>query len=316
LNEEVGTVLADGLEEMFFNLKETLPEPLRLMLDATLWTHHAIAVLVGWLAKTTGDHGDREAIRIGRHAGATAFRMVPNPSIAALDEARAKLAQFWTNVTNLSCERSIQSVASGNLNDLCVTLRYWWAKELADPTVPLPVSPGFVIYDEGQAHDEPTRHLMWRRWLWLFNIFQTLPGVLLATQAGFQDNDHAGLRIITSARPGAGAQKAAHGAAWQEVLDQTVSALIEGLNVLIGAGLDPPDEVGYEMEQSGEVVAEAELAWIGRKLVLLMPAHMDYRAVWEAHGWKTVIAEGEWQQQLIESLANRAVEESSLQEKK
>ena len=69
------------------------------------------------------------------------------------------------------------------------------------PSCADPAKPGFVIYNEAHAHDEPTRHLMWRRWLWLFNIFQTLPGVLFATQTGLDANDHALLTIVTGAAP-------------------------------------------------------------------------------------------------------------------
>jgi DEAD/DEAH box helicase domain-containing protein len=314
LNEKVETTLADGLDAMCFNPKDTLPPALRVMLDESLWTHHAMAVLISWLAKPTGNDGDQHAVKLAHHAGATAFRMVPNPTIPALEEARTKLAQFWSDVTNPPCERATQSVASGNLNDLSLTLRYWWPKELADQAAPIPPSPGFVIYNEAHAHDEPTRHLMWRRWLWLFNIFQTLPGVLMATQAGLEAEDHAVLTVVTAARPGAGAQGAAHAAAWEQVIEQAMGALGDGLRALMDAGLPPPDEVGYELEQAGEVAAEAELAWIQRRLALLMPAHIDRQSVWEAQGWKTVVAEGEWQQRLAQELGNHSAQAGAQQE--
>jgi DEAD/DEAH box helicase domain-containing protein len=316
LNAEIDTTLADDLDAMCFNQKEALPPSLRAMLNGSLWSNHPIAVLIRWLATSTGDDADQAVIKTAHHAGATAFRMVPNPSIPALEEARNKLAQFWTTLANLPCERSAQGVGSGNVNDLCLTFRYWWAKELAIPASTVPVNPGFVIYDESQAHDEPTRHLSWRRWLWLFNIFQTLPGVLLATQPGLQGNDHAGLTIITSARPGSGAQAAAHGAAWEQVLEQTLSILVDGLSTVMAAGLPPPDEVGYELEQAGEVVAEAELAWIGRKLVLLMPVQTDYQPFWELNGWQTVIAEGQWLDRIMPQLSTHVVDNESQQEKK
>src|SRR5439155_11589286 len=130
------------------------------------------------------------------------------------------------------------------------------------------------------AHDEPTRHLMWRRWLWLFNTFQTLPGVLLATQSGLEANDHAVLIVLTGARPGTGAEGAAYAAGWEQVIEQAMRGLEDGLRALMDTGLPSPDEVGYELEQAGDVVAEAELAWIRQKLVLLMPAHVDRQPVW------------------------------------
>jgi DEAD/DEAH box helicase domain-containing protein len=316
LNAEIDTSLADDLDAMCFNRKEELPPSLRAMLNGSLWSHHSIAVLIRWLATPTGDNADQAVIKTAQHAGATAFRMVPNPSIPALEEARNKLAQFWTTLANLPCERSAQGVGSGNVNDLCLTFRYWWAKELAIPASTVPVNPGFVIYDESQANDEPTRHLSWRRWLWLFNIFQTLPGVLLATQLGLQGNDYAGLTIITSVRPGSGAQAAAHGAAWEQVLEQTLSILVDGLSTVMAVGLPPPDEVGYELEQAGEVVAEAELAWIGRKLVLLMPVQANYQPFWEQNGWRPVIAEGQWQERIMQELSTHVVDNESQQEKK
>ena len=313
-DEKVETTLADGLDAMCFNSKDEIHPSLRLMLDESLWTHHAMAVLIRWLAKPADDSGDQHATKIAHHAGATAFRMVPKPDNAALKEARSKLIQFWNGVKDLPCERATQSVASGNLNDLSVALRYWWPKELADQAAPIPSSPGFVIYDEAHAHDEPTRHLMWRRWLWLFNIFQTLPGVLLATQAGLEADDHAILTVVTAARPGAGAQGAAHAAAWEQVTEQAMGALGNGLRYLMDAGLSPPDEVGYELEQAGGVVAEAELAWIQRRPALLMPAHLDRQSVWEAQGWKTVVAEGEWQQRLAQELGNHSARAGAQQE--
>ena len=304
LNEEVDTTLVDALDAMCFNSVEGLSEQLRLMIESRLWTEHAISVLIQWLAKPAGENVDTTAMKVARHAGATGFRMVPNPTDASLEGARVKLAQFWSNIANIPCERSSQGVASGNVNDLCLAVRYWWPREMADPALPLPVSPGFVIYDESQAQDEITRHLSWRRWLWLFNVFQTLPGVLLATQAGLEGSDHGGLTIVTSVSPATGAQEAAQGAAWADVLNQTVAVLQEPLTVLSKAGLPPPDEVGFEMEEGGEVVAEAELAWTVNKLVLLMPVQLSYQQMWETEGWKTVVAEGEWPEQLIQALGS------------
>jgi DEAD/DEAH box helicase domain-containing protein len=170
-----------------------------------------------------------------------------------------------------------------------------------------------VIYNEAHAHDEPTRHLTWRRWLWLFNIYQTLPGVLLATQSGLEADDHAVLTIVTAARPGTGAG-AAHAAGWERVIEQAMSELGNSLRALMDAGFPAPDEIGYELQQAGEVVAEAELAWTGRKLALLMPAHKDGQVVWKAHGWKTVVAEGEWQQRLTEELGNHRTQTDGTQE--
>ena len=220
MDEKLETTLADGLEAMCFNPRDKLPPPLRSMLDESFWTQHAVALLLHWLGKPIGESGDQQAGKLTRHAGATAFRMVPNPSSPELEDARTKLDQFWNGLEQLPCERPAQSVACGNVNDLSLTLRYWWPSELANSAALIPPSPGFVIFNDAHIQDEPERHLIWRRWLWLFNIFQTLPGVLLATQAGLEAGDHEALTISVGARPGSGAQGVAHAAAWEEVIER------------------------------------------------------------------------------------------------
>ena len=42
------------------------------------------------------------------------------------------------------------------------------------------------------------------------------------------------------------------------------------------------------------MIAEAELAWTARRLVVLMDRHLEFRAAWEARGWRTIAAEGPW----------------------
>jgi hypothetical protein len=74
--------------------------------------------------------------------------------------------------------------------------------------------------------------------------------------------------------------------------------------------------VGYEFEQMDGVAAEAELAWLQRKLVLLMPVHVAGTAVWRANGWKTIVAENDWPQRLSDELANRAAQEDIQQEER
>lgn len=308
------SVLADSLDVMCFNSTEQLTKPLRTMLDDNYWSRHAVAVLLHWLGKPTGEDGDQQGKKLARHAGATAFRMVPNPVNPALESARAKLIQFWSGLEQLPCEQPAKSVACGNINDLSLRLRYWWPSELASSATLIPASPGFVIFDDAHLHDEPERHLVWRRWLWMFNIFQMLPGVLLATQTGLDAGDHAALSISTGTAPASGAQGAAHAAAWECVIEQAMSTLAEGLHALMVAGLPPPDEVGYELDQGSEVIAEAELAWLQRKLVILMPVHADSSSVWESNGWKVVVAEGEWPQSLADELTYRSAQEDKQQE--
>jgi len=133
--------------------------------------------------------------------------------------------------------------------------------------------------------------------------------VLLATQAGMEASDYSAITIATGTRPVSNAQGSVHAAAWERVIEQAMGYLADGLSVLLDAGMSPPDEVGYEFEQDGDVVAEAELAWLQRKLVLLLPEHAMSAPVWQANGWTIVVAENEWPQRLIDELGNQAVQD-------
>jgi hypothetical protein len=93
-----------------------------------------------------------------------------------------------------------------------------------------------------------------------------------------------------------------------------MSSLADGLQALMDAGFSPPDEVGYELEQAGSVVAEAELAWVAQKRVLLMPAQADSAAVWQVNGWETWMADGPWPQQLVDALGHNGAQEDAQQE--
>lgn len=304
---KLDTVLADCLDALCFNPKELLPPSLRSMLSESLWSNHALAVLVQWLGTPTGETSDQQVIKMARHAGATAFRMVPNPTKPELKEAQVKLDQFWAGFDELQCDRPIKSVACGNLNDLSLTLRYFWPHDLVQEALPIPNSPGFILLNEACLHDDIVGHLLWRRWLWLFNIFQMLPGVFLATQAGLENRDYSEITVITGVSKSSGGNGAANASAWERVIEEAMGDLRDGLHTLMDEGFPPPDAVGYELEEAGNVVAEAELVWEKQRIVLLLPAHADSESVWISKGWNALMGEGEWPKRVVDALSGQNI---------
>jgi DEAD/DEAH box helicase domain-containing protein len=197
-------------------------------------------------------------------------------------------------------------VACGNLNDPLLTFRYWITQALADPVAAAPKSPGFLALDPAAAESEPDQHRAWRRWLWMFNTLQHLPGVFLATREGLLGADHNAIAPAESAKSASGGGQAAEAAGWSEVMDQAMEFLLPGLQELHNAGAPVPDEVGYELEDAGEVVAECELAWTSRKVVLLLDHHADSEAAWVGRGWQAVKASPGWPTQLLNTLNESA----------
>jgi hypothetical protein len=297
------TDLSGGLDAMCFNPYQAIPQALRDKYDGKLWNHNAIASLLLWLSKPADETADAYAAKLTRHAGATAFRMIPRPNDPSLNDARDTLTRFWGSLQDLPCEKPTQSAACGNVDSSAVQFRYWWPADIAKTDDPVPPSQGFVVFDDRESGDEPGRHHAWQLWLWLFNVLQHLPGVFLATKAGLEGGDYKTLSVPAAARPAAGAAAAAEQAAWNDVVAQAMSNLSEGLLALAACGAPPPDEVGYELAEGGDVVAEAELAWTGRKVVLLM--HADGEAPWRSRGWTTIIAAAGWPERIAEDLKAR-----------
>ena len=302
LDGQTETVLADCIEKLCMNPIAKLDDPRRLGWDASLWADHAVAVLIRLLGSVPGKNDDKQVRNIVRHAGVTALRMVPQPAAPGSEESRTTLERFWAG-KQLHCERAPNSVACGNLQEPGVSFRYWLPAAIFNLNAPAPVSPGYVILADSEAGDEPAFHLAWRRWLWLFNIFQALPGILLATASGLDASDYAHLAVYGDTHVLHGVHTASTAASWDYVISQAMDLLSADLCKMRDSGLPTPDEVGYELEIDGSVAAEAELVWKQFRLVLLLPSHADQETAWKNLEWNTIIAAGDWPEQLAKELS-------------
>jgi DEAD/DEAH box helicase domain-containing protein len=81
-----------------------------------------------------------------------------------------------------------------------------------------------------------------------------------------------------------------------------MSTLSMGLEKLKEAGLPPPDEIGYELPENGVVIAEAELAWTAKRVVLLLKAQATDGARWSENSWTPIIEGDCWAESLASAL--------------
>lgn len=298
------TELTETLEAMFQSGLSDLDSSIRSMYDTAHWSRHSVATLLHWLESPIAESKDAWATRFAKHAGATASRMITDPRKPESAARRAQLNEFWVALTGtLPCEKPAKALPCGNLNETVLLFRYWLTQALADPEAPQPKSPGFVVLDPSAVESEPEQHQAWRRWLWIFNTLQHLPGVFLATREGLLAEDHNVITLTDGARPASGGGQAALAAGWEQVMEQAMESLHPGLTELFGAGLPVPDEVGFELEDDGEVVAECELAWTSRKVVLLLDHNADSEPAWVQRGWHVVSASPGWPEQLMAILS-------------
>ncbi len=207
------------------------------------FTHHGVARLLQWLASgSDGGDTDPAVETMQRNAAWLEFLMIPNTpdDKAVCDGQRA----HWLPRLPLYIREPgagyapVMSRANGP-----AAIIGWWAMALAKglPMSGAWSSPGAVVLDEPAAPDEDALHRGWRRWLQLFNTAQFMPGVLMATASGLDAHDYESLGAMGGGvqAPGKPQGHAGLSAAWQAVLEQTLSMLAAGLEASLAvAGCD------------------------------------------------------------------------------
>jgi DEAD/DEAH box helicase domain-containing protein len=223
------------------------------------------------------------------------FLMVALPGSPAAAQAEARLRDVWPQLPGWAQQVSGPHAVSCSRDGAEPAMYFQWPAAFAHSTAPDLHPPGVLVLNDVDPADEALRHLHWRRWLHLYNTFQTLTGVLLATTEGLQHHDYEA--ITPAVTPVAGTQPMdAATQAWARVLDRVLPEVKAGMHKLMELDVPPPDEVGYEhANEHGDVDAEAESAWCAAQVVVLTEAQAEYTAIWQALGWATVLAHGTWE---------------------
>jgi DEAD/DEAH box helicase domain-containing protein len=164
-------------------------------------------------------------------------------------------------------------------------LRIWHAADLTrhaqlDPTGSLVV---IQLDDLPADHLDPLKH-SWNEALRLLNLYQFLPHVYAITTTAINQ----GQQPLLADPPVSQKQPAsAVTAADQGWVDLRSAVLDEDLLVALDQMEQeswPRPEVGYELaNERGKVIAEAELAWPGAKVAVLLTD--DDQDVWAQAGW-------------------------------
>jgi hypothetical protein len=177
-----------------------------------------------------------------------------------------------------------------------------WPAAFTRGTAPDLHIPGALVLDDEAPADEATRHTRWRRWLHLYNTFQTMTGVLLATTEGLQHHDYRNITPAVTRTTGTQPTDAAS-QAWAGVLNGVLPEVKAGMQKLMEADVPPPDEVGYEhTNDGGDGDAEAEAAWLAAQMVVLTKVQVEFSSIWQAQGWTTVLAREAWEVTVQEKL--------------
>lgn len=91
---------------------------------------------------------------------------------------------------------------------------------------------------------------------------------------------------------------------WKHVLENIYDNEIASIcrEIMANAPDKCPDAAGFELELKGEIVAEAEVAWVDRKVALITQEQLDCRKQFEENGWRVICA-GEGIKTVLENIS-------------
>ena len=294
LDGELNTDLESPLTSMHAHAGEMAPPSLPRA-EPQAYTRHAIAQLLTLLGKPAADTEDPAMDQPRKNAIWATFVMVAPPGSPAAVQAEVRLHDVWPRLPSWAQDVSEPHAVACSRDGVEPAMYFRWPRAFVHGTAVDLQPPGILVLNDGEPADEATRHMHWRRWLHLYNTFQTLTGVLLATTEGLQYHDYETITLAVTKT--AGMQPTdAMSQAWASVLDRVLPEVKAGMHKLMEADVPPPDEVGYEhANDSGDVDAEAEAAWCAAQVVVLTEAQAEYASIWQAQGWTTVLARGAWE---------------------
>jgi DEAD/DEAH box helicase domain-containing protein len=265
------------------------------------FSRNAVAQLLKWLAHEAGDGGDPVVSQLKRNATWATFLMVPPPGTPEAEAVNAEMAAVVRTLPEWMQEVPKPSAPATSRDGAHPLVRFWWPAAFSRGAMDLPVTPGLIVLNETDAIDETTQHGRWRRWLALFNTFQSLPGLLLATDRGLEVGDYGGLAPAVVAAHAEG-PAATLGNAWVSAFQSAVEDVAGGLHRLADAGVDIP-EIGYEYaDNEGVILAEAELAWPRSKVCVLLDSQTEFAGTWATLGWRAVPLSDGWAEVVLQGL--------------
>jgi DEAD/DEAH box helicase domain-containing protein len=255
------------------------------------FTHNAVSQLLHFLATTTIPQFDPGVVQLQKNAMWLSFLMIPHneQEKQLVDAGMGSWLPLMPESLHSPGASYAPCLSKKDANPLVLS---WWPLSYLHSQEGAVHSPGMLFIDDVDVADKKQLRLNWRRWLQLFNTMQTLRGFRMTCKSGLEAND---LDLITdadaSSQGSAPAQPSQMALAqeWQAVLDQSMTCLAQGLSQLSSAQILPP-LVGHELaDAAGKVVADSELAWPKRLLVVLRSDQQDLEGAWRVSGWEVVL---------------------------
>jgi len=159
-------------------------------------------------------------------------------------------------------------------------------KASVHPLAHLPLSVVLRLDDTNPSGDD--FQLQWRRFWAAVNLLQYLPELMPVSRSGIErqvyapiieDNESLSTSLI--AQPDSRIDRS-----WQAMIEFTVAP--EALSELARRNIDPPDDVGIDVEEEGVVLGALEWCWTASQVGLVLGGNEDDAKTLRSNGWHIV----------------------------
>ena len=135
----------------------------------------------------------------------------------------------------------------------------------------------------------------WNGFWQFFNVMQFSRGFVAVSRSGLDNHVYDALPYGQNETAAEDNKPVATAEDWAQIREMLFDdEAVKMADLLEGRGMAAPEEAGYELvNETGEVIAEIELAWINRKIGYMTEAQIPDRNKAEKAGWKIFTSENE-----------------------
>lgn len=159
------------------------------------------------------------------------------------------------------------------------------SKAKADRSTPYTV---FAVFDDKTDPANEKFEMEWNGFWHSVNILQFNPEFSFVTAIGLEKMIYMKLDETISVTNTLTEQPAPN-SEWDNVLEELFDDAAKDMaEKLKGANAPVPDEIGYELTENDEVIAEIEMAWTESKIAYLTEDQMEYEEILTDKGWTII----------------------------
>lgn len=159
------------------------------------------------------------------------------------------------------------------------------SKAKADRSTPYTV---FAVFDDKTDPANEKFEMEWNGFWHFVNVLQFNPEFSFVTKIGLEKMIYMKLDEPVTVDTEVTEQASAN-SEWNGVLEELFDEMAKNMAMVLKEANAPiPDEIGYELIDNDEVIAEIEMVWIESKIAYLTEDQMEYEEILSDKGWTII----------------------------